>query len=207
MLARGGHRVAAAVLRRSARAGCTVARTLAFRDHHPYSRRDVQRIVADGEGRRRRRRADDGEGLRAAVAVPSVCDADRRGCRLQWSPIRSRSSGAGLPDRSRRLATSSLADQHRSTGAAPSRPRPSLRHRLEYLAVVSVVAVVRAVADARGAGGRHAARARVLPVRSRPPAARDQEPARRVSRCARRRSAARSRARCSRISAGCSWCC
>src|SRR6185436_17003590 len=63
--------------------------------------------------------------------------------RLQWSRIRSLSSGAGLPGRSRRLATSSLADQHRSTGAATPRPRPSLRHRLEYLAVVSVVAVVR----------------------------------------------------------------
>ena len=30
--------------------GCTLARTLAFRDHHPYSRRDVQRIFADGDG-------------------------------------------------------------------------------------------------------------------------------------------------------------
>jgi Kdo2-lipid IVA lauroyltransferase/acyltransferase len=36
-----------------------------------------------------------------------------------------------------------LAEQHLSCNPAPARPRPSLRHRLEYLAVVSVVAVVR----------------------------------------------------------------
>jgi tetraacyldisaccharide 4'-kinase len=29
--------------------GCTVVRTLAFRDHHPYSRRDVNRIVAEAK--------------------------------------------------------------------------------------------------------------------------------------------------------------
>jgi KDO2-lipid IV(A) lauroyltransferase len=47
-----------------------------------------------------------------------------------------------LPARSVRLATS-LADQHRSGSAPPARPRPSVRHRMEYLAVVSVVAVIR----------------------------------------------------------------
>jgi KDO2-lipid IV(A) lauroyltransferase len=36
-----------------------------------------------------------------------------------------------------------LAEQHLSCNPAPARPRPSFRHRLEYLAVVSVVAVVR----------------------------------------------------------------
>ena len=29
--------------------GCTLVRTLAFRDHHPYSRRDVNRIVAEAK--------------------------------------------------------------------------------------------------------------------------------------------------------------
>ena len=49
----------------------------------------------------------------------------------------------GLPGRSRGRDIS-LAEQHLSSSpAAPARPRPSFRHRLEYLAVVSVVAVVR----------------------------------------------------------------
>jgi KDO2-lipid IV(A) lauroyltransferase len=41
-----------------------------------------------------------------------------------------------------RLATS-LAEQHPPDSAPTVRPRPSARHRLEYLAVVSVVAVIR----------------------------------------------------------------
>jgi KDO2-lipid IV(A) lauroyltransferase len=47
-----------------------------------------------------------------------------------------------LPAHFARLATL-LADQHSLPDTAPARPRPSIRHRLEYLAVASVVAVVR----------------------------------------------------------------
>ena len=36
-----------------------------------------------------------------------------------------------------------MAEQHTLAGTAPARPRPSVRHRLEYLAVVSVVAAAR----------------------------------------------------------------
>ena len=36
-----------------------------------------------------------------------------------------------------------MADQHTQSDTAPARRRPSIRHRLEYLAVVSVVAAVR----------------------------------------------------------------
>jgi KDO2-lipid IV(A) lauroyltransferase len=42
-----------------------------------------------------------------------------------------------------RLATSLVAEQHSNGAPPPSRPRPSFRHRLEYVAVVSVVAFTR----------------------------------------------------------------
>ena len=147
-------------------AGCTVAGTLRVRDHHPLlaPRRAADR--RDGTRRGREAGRDHGEGLRAAAAAPPF-PCPPGGCRLQWSPSRCR-----VPALARRVGLGgSRHDRWRTASCqqpgGASACRGVLRHRLEYLAVVASSRCVRAAADARRAGRRHAARARVLRLRSR----------------------------------------
>ena len=92
--------------------------------------------------------------------------------------------------------------------SAGRRQSTVMRHRLEYASCPrALIAIVR-VTPARGARGRHRARARVLHVRRRAPPHRAAQPGDGLSVAARGASGARSPARPSRISAACcSSCC
>ena len=98
-----------------------------------FTRKDVERIWAATRQVGRPRRGDDGEGLRPAAAVPAVSAAGRVPAAYNGDLSRRPSFGAGSTLRCGPPATSPLTDQR----------RPSFRHRLEYAAVVTVVAVVR----------------------------------------------------------------
>ena len=176
--------------------------SIEFRDHHLFTARDVD---AD------RRRGASAAG--SALVLTTEKDAVRlAACDLGDLPIASVPLVVGIEpaDAFRRLAARSAHAASRNARpqrrirnrphSAPAHPHPqpqsaTMRHRLEYLLVRALIALVRVMPGPLVRAGGSAARPGVLHARPRAPPDRAAQPGRGVSRPDRRRSGARSPAR------------
>ena len=134
-------------------AGWDIAGMMEFRDHHRFDPRDVAPDRRGSTARRRCDRADDGKGRRAAGGVRSRRPADR----LRSAGRRHRASGplprlaAGAPGLRSHSASRTLHLARRTAHLRPRTRHPApvaMRHRLEYLIVRALIAIVGVMPDA-----------------------------------------------------------